>query len=132
MDYERQGQDMKLSECKQRMKLYRDDATTVYNWRTTARWALRYQWACEENERLQLELQFEQEQLREHGQAYNTMEASARECKAAQEATYLRAAIAEEALAERNKPCIWQHGYGDAWRGFIFCPVCGHPVKREP
>lgn len=91
---------MTLSECKQRMKLYRDDTTTAFNWRTTARWALRYQWACEENERLRLALQDANGQLREHRQAYNSLEESAQKCKAAQEAAYLRATIAEDAIAE--------------------------------
>lgn len=43
-----------------------------------------------------------------------------------------RAERAEAALAERDKPCIWKHGYGDAWRGFTFCPVCGHRIEVQP
>lgn len=48
---------MTLTECKEFMRLYQRGAEgEQYNWRTTARWALRHRWAQEENERLRDEL----------------------------------------------------------------------------
>lgn len=45
---------MTLTECKEFMRLYQRWAEgEQYNWRTTARWALRHRWAQEENEKLQ-------------------------------------------------------------------------------
>ena len=44
---------MTLTECKEFMRLYQRGAEgEQYNWRTTARWALRHKWAQEENGQL--------------------------------------------------------------------------------
>lgn len=151
---------MTLTECKQFMRRYRGDTEeniVQFNWRTTARWALRHRWAQEENDKLKDELRHATEQLREHGQAYKSMEASAMECKAAQEQAYLRATIAEEALAERNTPCVWRVEAPAHFVGHMddkplemmlmstscgkelgvhlpptYCAYCGHPIELQP
>jgi len=44
---------MTLTECKEFMRMYqRSPNAVLYNWRTTARWALRHRWAQEENGQL--------------------------------------------------------------------------------
>lgn len=48
---------MTLTECKEFMRLYQRGAEGErFNWRTTARWALRHKWAQEENGKLRDEL----------------------------------------------------------------------------
>lgn len=117
---------MTLTECKQLMNWYRNDAEAgivQFNWRTTARWSLRYRWAKEENVKLQAALQ---------------------------DATK-RAEAAEAALALMQTPCVlaWSE-FEQAWEaqcdGWLFpeyyegdwprCPRCGHQVelqkKRQP
>ena len=40
---------MTLAECKKWMRLFRESSVD-FNWRTTARWALRQKWAIEERD----------------------------------------------------------------------------------
>ena len=48
---------MTLTECKEFMRLYQRGAENEqFNWRTTARWALRHRWAQEDNEKLRATL----------------------------------------------------------------------------
>jgi len=110
---------MTLTECKEFMRLYQRGAEgEQYNWRTTARWALRHRWAQEENEKLQDALRHATE----------------------------RAERAEAALVKLDTPCIWAWSeFEQAWEaqcdGWLFteyyegdwprCPRCGHQVRLQ-
>lgn len=57
---------MTLTECKEFMRLYQRGAEgEQYNWRTTARWALRHKWAQGENDKLQDALRYATERAQQ-------------------------------------------------------------------